>query len=240
MIKAIIFDWGQTLVDSAHGFRTAEKQAQDRLYAALSITDRDAFMQHYRRIRRECHEKSQLSRVMIWREVYWYYCREPDSEILQAWEQDYWHSVAQHTKVFPEALRVLQDLNRQYQLALITNTQGQTDQQAHRFRHYPELTACFEVVIIAGENAVPPKPDAQAFERCLDQLKLAPQEAVYVGDDWRNDVCGAREVGMHPVWLKHHSVKRDYPDVPCDVPVITSLHELPELLSSGSFSSQAE
>ena len=28
MIKAILFDWGQTLVDSAQGFRAAEKQAQ--------------------------------------------------------------------------------------------------------------------------------------------------------------------------------------------------------------------
>jgi HAD superfamily hydrolase (TIGR01549 family) len=232
MIKAIIFDWGQTLVDSAHGFRVAEKQAQDRLFADLSISDHEAFMQHYRRIRRECHEKSTLSRVMIWRELYWYYCREADQEKLQAWEQDYWHTVEDHTQAFPEALRVLQDLTRQYQLALITNTQGQTDKQAHRLQAYPELTACFETLIIAGENGVPPKPDAQAFERCLDKLQITPQEAVYVGDDWRNDVCGARDVGMHPVWLKHRSVKRNYPDVQSDVPVITSLDELPELVAS--------
>jgi phosphoglycolate phosphatase-like HAD superfamily hydrolase len=29
MIKAVIFDFGQTLVDSAGGFRKAEKEAQD-------------------------------------------------------------------------------------------------------------------------------------------------------------------------------------------------------------------
>ena len=32
MIKAVIFDFGQTLVNSADGFRTAEKQAQDKLF----------------------------------------------------------------------------------------------------------------------------------------------------------------------------------------------------------------
>jgi putative hydrolase of the HAD superfamily len=240
MIKAIVFDWGQTLVDSADGFRVAEKQAQDRLFADLSISDHDAFMQHYRRIRRECHEKSRLSRIVIWRELYWYYCREADLEKLQAWEQDYWHTVEHHTQVFPEALRVLQGLARQYRLALITNTQGQTDQQAHRLRAYPELTTCFEVVIVAGENDVPPKPDAQAFGRCLDKLQLTPQEAVYVGDDWRNDVLGAQNAGMHPVWLRHHSVQRNYPDVSCALPVISSLDELPTLLASDAFTGQAE
>jgi len=232
MIKAVIFDWGQTLVDSAQGFRAAEKQAQAQIYQDLAVTDHDAFMQHYRRIRRECHEKSSLSRVTIWNELYWYYCREADEKKLQAWEQEYWRTVEDHTQVFPEALGTLQDLTRQYRLALITNTQGQADKQAHRLRAYPELAACFEMVIVAGENDVPPKPDARAFELCLDRLQIAPEEAVYVGDDWRNDICGARNVGIQPVWLKHRSDQRNYPDVSCDVPVITSLAELPKLLVS--------
>ena len=89
MIKAILFDWGQTLVDSAQGFRAAEKQAQQRIYQDLAITDHDAFLQHYRRIRTEHHAQSKLSRVGIWQEVYWYYCREADVPKLQQWEADY-------------------------------------------------------------------------------------------------------------------------------------------------------
>ena len=48
----------------------------------------------------------------------------------------------------------------------------------------------------------------------------------------KDPVSGARNVGMHPVWLKHRSVKRNYPDVQSDVPVITFLNELPELVAS--------
>ena len=49
MIKAVIFDFGQTLVNSAYGFRTAEKEAQDKLFKNLGLTVRDDFMAIYRR-----------------------------------------------------------------------------------------------------------------------------------------------------------------------------------------------
>jgi len=240
MIKAILFDWGQTLVDSAQGFRAAEKQAQQQIYQDLAITDHDAFLRHYRRIRTEHHAQSKLSRVEIWRELYWYYCREADVDTLQHWEEAYWQTVDQHTQVFPEVPSVLQALAGQYKLGLISNTQAQTGMQAHRIQRFPELTACFSTLIIAGEDGVPAKPDVRAFERCLDKLQIAPEEAAYVGDDWRNDICGARDAGLHPVWLKHHSVRRNYPAEVCDAPVITSLDELPPLMASERFSSQTD
>jgi FMN phosphatase YigB (HAD superfamily) len=56
MIKAVIFDFGQTLVDSADGFRKAEKEAQDRLFKDLSLTLKDKFLDNYRRIRQQFHE----------------------------------------------------------------------------------------------------------------------------------------------------------------------------------------
>ena len=55
-------------------------------------------------------------------------------------------------------------------------------------------------------------------------------EAVFVGDDWRIDICGAKNAGIQPVWLKHHSVKRNWPDVDTDSPIITRLDQLIDLL----------
>ena len=117
-------------------------------------------------------------------------------------------------------------------LGLITNTQGQLDAGTLRVTAYPELAARFAVTVIAGENGVPTKPDTRPFAVCLEQLGVAAEEAVYVGDDWRIDVCGARDAGLNPVWLKHQTVKRNYPEVDADVPVITSLNELPPVLET--------
>jgi len=229
MIKAVIFDFGQTLVDSANGFRTAEKEAQDKLFTNLGLTVREDFLAIYRRLRKEFHDRSNFSRNALWQEVFYYYCVAVNSDLLVRWETEYWETVKKHTFLFPEVTGVLDSLSRRYKVALITNTQGQRSTGTHRISLYPDLEIFFKVIIVAGEGGIPTKPDPKPFHQCLDKLGISPSEAVYIGDDWRIDICGARDVGMHAIWLKHHSVQRNWPVVEDSVPVIKSLEELIEL-----------
>ena len=229
MIKAVIFDFGQTLVDSAAGFRTAEKQAQDKLFGNLGLTIREDFLTIYRRLRKEFHGRSDFSRNSLWREVFYYYCVAPETGQIEKWETEYWETVKAWTTIFPEAAAVLESLSARYEVALITNTQGQKTSGTHRISLFPELEKFFRVIIVAGENDIPPKPDPAPFRLCLEKLKIAAGQAIYVGDDYRIDVCGAQDSGLHPVWLKHHTVRRNWPDVPTTVPVITSLSQLLDL-----------
>lgn len=226
MIKAVIFDFGQTLVDSAEGFRQAERDAQEKLFGHLALSLREKFIDHYRRVRRELHGRSNFSRPAMWREVYHYYCLVPDEALLERWETEYWETVKARSILFPEATGVLKALNTRFQLALITNTQGQPASAAHRIREFPALEKFFSVILVAGEHGLPPKPDPTPFQKCLEALGVAAAEAVYVGDDWRIDVCGARGAGLSPVWLQHESVKRHWPDGSADVPMITRLDHL--------------
>ena len=229
MIKAVIFDFGQTLVDSANGFRTAEREAQDNLFANLGLTVRDDFLAIYRRLRKEFHERSNFSRYSLWQEVFYYFCVAVDNDLLVGWESEYWETVKKNTVLFPEVNAVLSSLGTRYKIALITNTQGQKASGGHRISLYPQLEKFFKTIIVAGEGGLPTKPDPKPFQQCLDSLGISAAEAVYIGDDWRIDICGARDAGMHAVWLKHHTVQRNWPDVEDSVPVITNLEELLEL-----------
>ena len=229
MIKAVIFDFGQTLVDSATGFRTAEKEAQDKLFTNLGLTVAEDFLAIYRRLRKEFHDRSNFSRNSLWQEVFYYYCVAVDTDLLVRWETEYWETVKKHTALFPEAKAVLDSLRARYEIALITNTQGQKTTGAHRISLYPELENFFKTIIVAGEGGIPTKPDPKPFHQCLDKLGILPAEAVYIGDDWRIDICGARDAGLHAIWLKHHSVQRNWPQVEDSVPVITSLEALLDL-----------
>ena len=227
MIRAIVFDFGQTLVDSSEGFRAAEKEAQEKAFAALGLADREEFLSVYRAIRTAFHARSHFSRKAILEELFRHYGRDPDPLLLEQWETDYWQRIEAMTRVFPEAGEVLRRLlERAYRLALITNTQGQREEGKHRLGNYPELEHLFEVIVVAGEGGIPPKPDPAPFRLCLDKMGLAPKEAAYVGDDWRIDVRGAEAVGMHPVWLKHRLVRRNWPTVETVAPVIDSLDAL--------------
>lgn len=229
MIEAILFDFGQTLADSADGFRTAEKEAESKIFKDLGVESWPEFLAHYRRLRREFHARSLFSRTALWRAVYLLYGREPDPELLSQMEREYWETVKSRTRPFPEARAVLERLAFEYRLAMITNTQGMRGSGEHRLAMFPELERFFQVIIVAGEGGVPPKPHPAPFLLCLEKLGLAPDEAVYVGDDWRIDICGARDVGIQPVWLQHHSVSRRWPSMETSVPIITSLEELFDL-----------
>ncbi len=232
-IKAVLFDFGQTLVDSADAFRSAEKEAKDRLFAALYAKgggpDWDVFLPRYRSIRKAFHQQSIFSRPAIWRQVIEHFGQHLNPDRLENWEQAYWSQVSSQTNPFPETMAVLERLSLKYELALISNTQGQASSGRHRLALFPQLEKYFRAIIIAGESGIPPKPHGEPFQLCLKQLEISPQEAVFVGDDWRIDIGGAQNAGIHPVWIQHHAVKRNWPDVQTEVPVITSLDELIDL-----------
>lgn len=229
MIDAILFDFGQTLVDSAAGFRAAERDAQQKLHAELGGVSWDAFIECYRHTRKTLQDQSHMSRVALWRQVFACFDRAPDSKRLVAWEREYWQTVNDHTGAFPEATRVLERLRQDYRLAIISNTQGQAGSEDHRLREFPEIVRHFEVIIISGQGGIPAKPDPEPFRLCLQQLDIAADAAVYIGDDYRIDVGGARAAGIRPLWLKHHTVARNWPAGDKEVPVITSLEPLLDL-----------
>ena len=228
MLKALLFDFGQTLVNSADGFKAAEKEAQEKLYADLdpALVSWDRFLDEYRKCRNAFHQKSNFSRPAIWQAVYDLFASGTDPHRLHTWEKRYWEQVKALTTPFPETLGVLEALSRQYRLGLITNTQGQKSVGTHRIALFPELERFFEVVVVAGEKGIPPKPDPVPFRKCLEAMNLVAGETVYVGDDWRIDICGARDMGIQPVWIQHYSVKRNWPEVEPFEPIITNLEEL--------------
>lgn len=226
MIKAMIFDFGQTIADSAAGFREAEKAAKAKVFSYLRITSLNDFLSEYRRLRGVFRERSDFSRRKLWVQVCEYYGVRPNEALFGRWETQYWDTVKARTELFPEAIHTLEKLGSKYRLALITNTQGQKSSRGHRFSRFPGIEKFFHTIIVAGEAGIPPKPHPAPFRLCLERLGISPSEAVYVGDDWRIDIRGAREVGIEPIWIKHHSVERSWPKGDASVPVITSLEGL--------------
>jgi putative hydrolase of the HAD superfamily len=88
------------------------------------------------------------------------------------------------------------------------------------------LSEFFDRVVIAGELGVA-KPDPVIFRTACVDLGVDPAETVHVGDRLDLDAIGARDAGMHGVWLNRTG---ESPVVPVGVSTITSLDELPELL----------
>jgi 2-haloalkanoic acid dehalogenase type II len=97
--------------------------------------------------------------------------------------------------LYNDAAQALPELRARYRLFTLTN--GNADLHAIGLNHY------FEHRFAAREVGAL-KPDPQAFRHVLDAARLDPHQVLFVGDDPIADVQGARNVGMHTVWMNRN------------------------------------
>jgi putative hydrolase of the HAD superfamily len=127
-------------------------------------------------------------------------------------------------RLFADALPCLDWLRAAgLKLAAVTNASG--PQQAKLTGM--GLTHYFDAVIAAGELGVA-KPDPRIFRTACQRLQVRPAQAIHIGDRLDLDAIGARDAGLHAIWL-NRDAEPGYPP-PQGVHLITDLEELPELL----------
>lgn len=96
-------------------------------------------------------------------------------------------------ELFPDVLPALDRLRDRYALGSVSN--GVADLQSIGLAHL------FEVSVAAHQLGCA-KPDPAIFLRACAALKVAPEHALYVGDDPLLDVQGAQGAGLRAVWLE--------------------------------------
>ncbi|RLD09117.1 MAG: hypothetical protein DRI56_04820 [Chloroflexota bacterium] len=82
------------------------------------------------------------------------------------------------------------------------------------------LAEFFDFAITAGEVGSW-KPDEKIFLHALKLAQSAPENALYVGDNYYADIIGAQEAGLHSILVDPRGV---FPNAEC--PVIDSVGEL--------------
>ena len=115
------------------------------------------------------------------------------AELAQFFERD---RRTRHV-VFPETLRVLEELKKHYKLALITN--GAIDIQRDKIDG-ANLGDFFDPIIISGEVGSG-KPNPKLFQMALERLAVTPEETVMIGDSLSRDIGGARALGIRTIWV---------------------------------------
>jgi putative hydrolase of the HAD superfamily len=120
-----------------------------------------------------------------------------DGEVVRR-EERRTAAVRRAWRLFDDALPCLRALrNLGLRLAAITNAAG-----AHQREKLDALglESAFDAVVISGEVGVA-KPHRAIFSRACRALGVHPGQAVHVGDRLDIDAVGARDAGLHGVWL---------------------------------------
>lgn len=134
---------------------------------------------------------------------------------------NFMHEYRPEDFVPPELHEVLPSLRTAgFKLGVLSNrTQPFAEQMVEL-----KLADYFEFIKAAGELGAW-KPNPQIFVPLLEHFSLAPEEAVYIGDNYYADVVGARAAGLEPILYDPREL---FPDADCIR--ITSFTELSEIL----------
>ncbi len=143
-------------------------------------------------------------------------------EIYEEW------AACQHFSLYDDVPDVLRTLHAAgLKLGLISNTH----RSLAAFQSHFELEGLISAALSSSDHGFM-KPHPSIFEAALRMLDVRPEEAVMVGDSLKQDVDGARRVGMRGV-LVHRSAEnapRSSGAAADEVPILSSLSELPPLI----------
>ncbi len=101
---------------------------------------------------------------------------------------------------FPEMFEVLEYVKGKYKLGIITN--GYSSVQREKIRKV-NIEGYFDDIIVSGEQPFA-KPDSRIFALSCENLDVKPEEAVFVGDYYPNDIAGALSAKIMPIWISNN------------------------------------
>jgi FMN hydrolase / 5-amino-6-(5-phospho-D-ribitylamino)uracil phosphatase len=122
--------------------------------------------------------------------------------------------------LFADVRPALERLRSRYQLATFSNGNADLARVG--------LAEFFAVSLNARQVGVG-KPHPRCFERIAEELRVAPGEIVYVGDDPVLDVEASRAAGLRSAWVNRFDQQWPTALAPADF-VVTNCTQLAELL----------
>jgi putative hydrolase of the HAD superfamily len=107
--------------------------------------------------------------------------------------------------VRPGALQLINALKGKAKLGIVSNAQRLfTIPELSKF----DLVDCFDAVAFSSDVGAR-KPDQKIFQSLLNAISVAPEAAVFVGDNMFDDVYGASSIGMKTVWINRDGKPAD-------------------------------
>lgn len=204
-IDAVIFDLDNTLTDFMKAKEESIGAAVDAMIdAGLPLGRREAIDRIFAIYREKGIEHQRIFNFFLEETV-----GRADDRILAAAVLAYRRARDASLVLYPHAKMVLNRLLKEgYKLAVVSD--------APRFEAWLRLTAlglqhAFDVVLTYDDTGHR-KPDPGGFRMALEQLGVAADRALVIGDWKERDILGGRNAGMHTVYARYGDLYSQYAD----------------------------
>lgn len=212
MIKAILFDLDNTLIDRQRAFtemlyRVFRSYYNDETYIKNLVKDMIVFDNGGKVERIDAFNKL-INKHNI---------KEFTAEKLA---KDWSNESGSTVYLFDDVIDTLIKLKKKYKLAIITN--GDYVSQKRKLDNvnlYPYL----DYTLISDEIGIR-KPDIGIFKYALKQMNIKEDECFYVGDSYSRDIVGSINAGIKPIYICRNGKEHN------DVTTIYNIKDLLKIL----------
>lgn len=208
MIKAVLFDFDETLQDRTKAFEGFIDAFLKEFLPDISLSDKEQYTKDMVITGNGGYvdrEKWYAGLIEDWK-----WQNPPSPKVLA----DYYDTTfGDHNVIFEHTVPLLVELKKRgYKVGVITN--GPSVLQNHKMDNSGLRKYC-DLVLVSGDVGVH-KPDKRIFEIAANQLGFETKECVYVGDHPVNDIQGALSSGMKAIrmnwgWFKNQQLREDVP-----------------------------
>ena len=196
MIKAIIFDLDNTLLDFVKMKQFAVKAAITAMIeAGLDVDEKKAYQDIFDLYVNKGWENQQVFDDYLNQTV-----GKVSNKILAAGIVSYRRAREATLLVYPNVNKTLIELIKMgIQLSVVSDAPSR---EAWMRLYYLNLHHVFDPVLTFDDTGVR-IPSAKAFEMALDILQSSPDEVLMIGDWPERDVVGAKQIGMKTIFARY-------------------------------------
>ena len=196
MIKAIIFDLDNTLLDFVKMKQFSVKAAITAMNeAGLEVDEKKAYEDIFDLYMERGWENQQVFDDYLNQTV-----GKVSNKILAAGIVSYRRAREATLLVYPNVNKtIIQLIKMGINLAVVSDAPSR---EAWMRLYYLNLHHVFDPVLTFDDTGVR-KPSPKPFQMALDYLKIKPNEAIMIGDWPERDVVGAKEIGMKTIFARY-------------------------------------
>jgi putative hydrolase of the HAD superfamily len=196
MLKAVIFDLDNTLVD----FMLMKKQAIDAAINAMRDAGLKLSTDEIRQRIDQIYNERGIEFQSVFDELLYREFSKIDHKILSAGVIAYRRAREAALVPYPHVTMTLIKLSKmQLKLGVVSDAPGK---EAWLRLCYLNFHHLFDAVVTFDDTGMR-KPNPEPFRKVLEMLQIEPGEALMVGDWAERDVLGAAQVGMKTVFARY-------------------------------------
>lgn len=218
MIKAIIFDLDQTLLNRQASVEHFIEAQYERYINYLSHISKAKFKSTFM----DFDNNGSVWKDKVYAQLINHFNIQglTKDKLLK----DYITTFCDYCVPFPYLFKTLNELKaNNYKLGIITN--GKYPFQLHNIKAL-NLNTFMDIILISEQENIK-KPNPLIFERAAEKLNLALHECLFVGDNFESDYQAAKNAGMHAIFKANHQAIPN-----SSMPFINDLDELIPLLKN--------